>query len=96
MKQKDALKMRTILDALFSFSDDARYGVAIRERYDGNAGDDWEVHVFVKDSHKSGLLNLALLMHAIEMVSFDFLATESTFDTGTIKGENVVQTYKIW
>lgn len=96
MKQKQALKMRTILDALFTFSDNARYGVAIKQRYEGHAEDDWEVHVFVKDSKKSGLLNLALLTHAIEMCSFDLLAMESTYDLGTIKGENIVQSYKIW
>ena len=96
MIQKDALKLRTILDELFSFERDGRYGVAIKLRYEDDPSYGYEVHLYVRDNGRSGLLSLAMLAHAIEMVSFDFLAVESQYDLGTIKGEHVVQSWKIW
>lgn len=96
MTQKKALKLRTILDALFSFEKDGRYGVAIQKRFGNITSDDYEVHVFVREDGLSGHLSLALLAHAIEMVSTEFLAVESHYDLGTIKGEHVVQSWRIW
>ena len=96
MTQKKALKLRTILDALFSFEKDGRYGVAIQKRFGNISSDDYEVHVFVREDGLSGHLSLALLAHAIELVSTDFLAEESRYDLGTIKGEHFVQSWKIW
>lgn len=96
MSQKEALKLRTILDALFSFSKDDRYGVAIKNPSEVDPTDSYEVHVFLRDNRKSGFLTLALLAHAIELVSFDFLACESVYDLGTIKGEHFVQSWRIW
>lgn len=96
MTQNEALKLRTILVALFSFEKDGRYGVAIQNRYENDPSQSFEVHVFVRDDKKSGHLTLALLAHAIELVSYDFLAVESHYDLGTIKGEHVVQSWKIW
>lgn len=96
MTQEKALKLRTILDALFSFEEDGRYGVAIQSRYLTAPTLDYEVHVFLRDDSLSGHLILALLAHAIELVSCDFLAVESHYDLGTIKGEKIVQSWKIW
>lgn len=96
MTQKEALKLRTILDALFTFEKDGRYGVAIKGRFEFDPTDSYEVHVFVRDDKKSGHLTLALLAHAIELVSYDFLACESQYDLGTIKGEHIVQSWRIW
>ena len=96
MTQKRALKMRIILDALFSFEKDGRYGVAIQSRYEDDPSRDYEVHIFIREDGLSGYLNLALLAHAIEMFSTDFLAVESNYDLGTIKGEHIVQSWKIW
>lgn len=96
MTQKEALKLRTILDALFSFEKDHRYGVAIQNRFGSNSSQDYEVHVFIREDGFSGHLTLALLAHAIELVSTDFLAVESHYDYGTIKGEHIVESWKIW
>lgn len=96
MTQKEALKLRTILDALFSFEKDGRYGVAIKDRLESDPSDSYEVYIFVRDGKKSGHLTLALLAHAIELVSYNFLAVESQYDLGTIKGENIVQSWRIW
>lgn len=96
MIQKDALKLKTIIDELFSFERDGRYGVAIKLRYEDDPSYGYEVHVYVRGVSRSGLLSLALLAHAIEMVSYDFLAVESSYDLGTIKGENIVPSWKIW
>lgn len=96
MTQNEALKLRTVLNALFSFEKDGRYGVAIQSRYESDPSHGYEVHVFVRDEKKSGHLTLALLAHAIELVSYDFLACESHYDLGTIKGENIVPSWKIW
>lgn len=96
MTQKKALKLRTILDVLFSFEKDGRYGVAIQTRYENDPTRDYEVHVFLREDGLSGHLNLALLAHAIELVSTEFLAVESQYDLGTIKEEHVVQSWKIW
>ena len=96
MTQKKAMKLRTILDALFSFEEDGRYGVAIQSRYINDPARDYEVHVFLRDDTLSGHLILALLAHAIELVSTEFLAVESHYDLGTIKGEHIVQSWKIW
>lgn len=96
MTQKEALKLRTILDALFSFEKDGRYGVAIQKRYGNESSRDFEVHVFVRKDGLSGHLTLALLAHTIEMLNSEFLAVESSCDLGTIKGEHFVQSWKIW
>lgn len=96
MTQNEALKLRTILDALFSFEEDGRYGVAIQSRYLTAPTLDYEVHVFLRDDSLSGHLILALLAHAIELVSTKFLAVESHYDLSTIKGEKIVQSWKIW
>lgn len=96
MTQKKALKLRTILDALFSFEKDGRYGVAIQPRWKNDPTRDYEVHVFIREDGLSGHLTLALLAHTIELLSSDFLAVESRYDLGTIEGEHIVQSWKIW
>lgn len=96
MTQNEALKLRTILDALFTFEKHGLYGVAIKEPIESDPADSFEVHIFVRDDNKSGHLALALLAHVIELFSYDFLAAESHYDLGTIKGEHVVPSWRIW
>lgn len=88
--------MRAAIAAIISFSKDKRYEVAIRERYPYQGNTEWEVHIFVRDEHLSGYMNCALLANAIEMLTCDFLATESRYDIST-KGEpNYRPSFKIW
>lgn len=96
MTRKKAVELRTILDALFSLEEDGRYGVAIKLRYEDDPSYGYEVHVFIREDGLSGHLTLALLAHTIELLISDFLAVESSYDLGTIKGEHVVQSWKIW
>lgn len=96
MTQKKALKLRTVLDALFSLEEDDRYGVAIQSRYENDPTRDYEVHVFLREDGLSGHLTLALLAHTLELLNSEFLSVESSYDLGTIKGEHVVQSWKIW
>ena len=96
MTQKKALKLRIILDALFSLEEDGRYGVAIQTRWENDPTRDYEVHVFIREDGLSGHLTLALLAHTLELLNSEFLSVESSYDLGTIKGEHVVQSWKIW
>ena len=96
MKQNQALKLRTAISAILSFSDALRYQVAIQQRWAGHDEDDWEVHVFVVDEKKSGLINCALLCNAIEQISTDFLTTESHYNMATKDVPNNKPSFKIW
>lgn len=88
--------MRTAIAAIISFHDDGRYQVAIKQRWPNPADADWEVHIYVREEGKSGLLNCALLAHAIEMLSSNFLATESEYDISTNDEPHFRPSFKIW
>lgn len=96
MTHREALKMRTVLSALFTFRKDYRYQVAIQERFPGNHPDAWEVHLFLKKKSLSGMIDLALLAHSIEQMSDDFLACESNYDISTTGERDMVPSIKIW
>lgn len=96
MKQKNALKMRAALDCILSFRYDGRFKVAIHERYPDENLDDWEVHLYIPEAGKAGFIALAVLAQAIESLSTDLLSCESSYDAGTRKGENIVDSVKIW
>lgn len=96
MTQKQALKMRAAIHALFSFSKDSRYEVAIEKRFTGTDRDDWEVHLFIRERSLSGLLDCALLCNAVEHISTSFLATESQYDISTSGETDWVPSFKIW
>lgn len=96
MTHKQALKMRAAIHALFSFSSDGRYEVAIQKRFTGTDHDDWEVHLFIRDKHLSGFLDCALLSNAIEQLSSGLLATDSEYDISTSGEPERVPSFKIW
>lgn len=96
MTQKQALKMRAAIHALFSFSKDDRYEVAIQKRFTGTDHDDWEVHLFIRSKRLSGLMDCALLSNAIEQISSDLLATDSEYDISTSGEPDRVPSFKIW
>ena len=98
MNKQQALTMRTAIAAIIRLTDKDRYDVAIAERLpetDYKVAD-YEVHLYVRERTKAGLIHLALLAHAIEEMGTHFLAVESTFDAGTTKGEDIRQSIKIW
>lgn len=98
MTHKQALKMRLALDAIINLTDPERYCVAITERYSMYKETDtqYEIHLYIRDDKKSGLMDLMLLAHAIEVMGTEFLATDSTYDAGTLKQSDVRNSIKIW
>lgn len=96
MTHEQALKMRSAIHTLLSFSYDGRYEVAIRKRSECLDNDEWEVHIFVSDKRLSGFINCALLSNVIEQISCSFLATDSEYDTSTSGESNIVPSFKIW
>ena len=98
MNKKEALEMRTAIAALIRLTDKDRYDVAISVRIPNNIEflQDYEVHLYLKNSEKSGLIELAMLARVIEDMGTHFLACESTYDAGTIKGEDIRNSVKIW
>lgn len=98
MNKKDALEMRTAICALMRLTDKDRYDVAIAVRIPNEQEflQDYEVHLYLRHPEKSGLIELAMLARVIEDMGTHFLTCESTYDAGTIKGEDVRNSVKIW
>ena len=96
MTHQQALKMRAAIAAIISLCDSERYQVAIQKRSPLPEVDKWEVHIFVKEEHKSGLLDCALLAHAIEQMGTEFLVTDSEYDISTIGKPQLRPSFKIW
>ena len=90
--------MRFAIDAIINLTDPDRYCVAITERYPmyKETETQYEIHLYVRDLKKSGYLTLALLAHAIEEMGTQYLATESTYDAGTLKDSDKRDSIKIW
>ena len=90
--------MRMAINVLLRLTDPDRYCVAIAERYQGAEASeqDYELHLYLRDPIKSGLIELALLARAIEDLGTHYLTVASTYDAGTTKGEDIRQSIKIW
>lgn len=98
MNHKQALKMRLALNAIINLTDPDRYCVAITERCPVymETETQYEIHLYLRDPRKSGIMDLMLLAHAIEEMGTGFLATDSTYDAGTIKDTDIRNSIKIW
>lgn len=98
MTHKEALKMRLALDAIINLTDSDRYCVAITERYPmyKETETQYEIHLYLRNPEKSGLIDLALLAHAIEEMGTHFLSVESRYDAGTLKDKDIRNSIKIW
>lgn len=90
--------MRIAIDAIINLTDPERYCVAIQQRNPELYGDnsDYELHLYLRDPQKSGMMDLILLAHAIEEMGTHFMAVETTYDAGTKKGEDIRNSVKIW
>ena len=90
--------MRAAIQAIISLTDPDRYCVAIQERTPATTFSpaDYEVHIYLRHSEKSGLIDLILLAKAIEEMGTSFLAVESTYDAGTEKHKQISNSVKIW
>lgn len=90
--------MRAAIQAIISLTDPDRYCVAIQERLSATTFSpaDYEVHIYLRHTEKSGLVDLMLLAKAIEEMGTSFLAVESTYDAGTEKHMKICNSVKIW
>lgn len=90
--------MRAAISALISLTDPDRYNVAIKERWpkDEYSDADYEIHLYVRDKKKAGIIDLATLARAIENLGTQYNTVDSTYDAGTEKGEDIRQSIKIW
>ena len=90
--------MRAAIQAIISLTDPDRYGVAIQERIPATTyrPADYEVHIYLRHSEKSGLIDIILFAKAIEEMGTSFLAVESDYDAGTEKHMKICNSVKIW
>ena len=98
MTKKQALEMRMAIKCLMRLTDKDRYEVAIAVRIPNELDilQDYGLHLYLKTPEKSGLIELAMLARVIEDMGTHFLTCESTYDAGTIKGEDIRHSVKIW
>lgn len=98
MNKKEALEMRTAIAALIRLTDKDRYNVAIAVRIPNEREflQDYELHLYLRNPEKSGLIELGMLARVIEDMGTHFLTCESTYDAGTKKGEDIRSSVKIW
>ena len=98
MKQQQALKMRAAIYALINLTDPDRYCVAITERWpkDEYCDAEYELHLYVRDRRKAGIIDLATLARAIENLGTQYHTLDSTYDAGTIKKKDIRNSVKIW
>lgn len=98
MNKKEALEMRTAIATLIRLTDKDRYDVAIAVRVpnENEFLQDYELHLYLRNPEKAGLIELGMLARVIEDMGTHFLTCESTYDAGTIKGEDIRNSVKIW
>lgn len=90
--------MRDAISALIELTDPERYCVAIAQRNPviQNDNGDYEIHLYLRDPHLSGMMTMTLLAHAIEEMGTHFMAVDTTYDAGTEKGTDIRNSVKIW
>lgn len=98
MTKKEALEMRTAIATLIRLTDKDRYDVAIAVRVPNEKEflQDYELHLYLRNPEKAGLIELGMLARVIEDMGTHFLTCESTYDAGTKKGEDIRNSVKIW
>ena len=98
MIRQEALEMRKAINLLIRLTQPDRYCVAIEDRFPelDNAADKYQLHLFLRNPEKAGLIELAMLARVIEDMGTHFLTCESTYDAGIKKGEDIRNSVKIW
>lgn len=98
MTHREAYLVKEAINLLISVTDKDRYCVAVAERLVStkeNDGD-YELHLYLRDPEKAGLIELAMLARVIEDMGTHFMTVESTYDAGTETGEDIRHSIKIW
>lgn len=90
--------MRMAINVLLRLTDKDRYCVAITERWPQSdyPVPDCELHLYLRDPRKSGLVDLACLARAIENLGTQYNTVDSTYDAGTEIGKDIRNSIKIW
>lgn len=90
--------MRTAIAALIRLTDKDRYDVAIAVRIPNELEflQDYELHLYLRNPKKAGLIELGMLARVIEDMGTHFLTSQSTYDAGTEKGKDIRNSVKIW
>ena len=90
--------MKRAINSLIRLTQPDRYCVAIEDRFPelDNAADKYQLHLFLRNPEKAGLIELAMLARVIEDMGTHFLTCESTYDAGIKKGEDIRNSVKIW
>lgn len=83
MTHELALKLRDMLDTLFTLSKTQCYYVAIRKTYPALNDEDWEVCLYCAYRHSTFLLPLATLAHTLDSMIPELNAGIDTYDVGT-------------
>lgn len=98
MTHKEALEMRKAINILIRLTQPDRYCVAIEDRFPelDDAADKYQLHLYLRNPEKAGLIELAMLVRVIEDMGTHFLTCESTYDAGTEKGKDIRHSVKIW
>lgn len=98
MTQLQALQMRVAINALIRLTDPDRYCVAIAERMPATNeyAADYELHMYLRNPTRAGIVQLTLLANAIKSLGTSYMVVDSTFDAGTKKGEDIRKSVKIW
>ena len=98
MTHSEALEMRKAINILIRLTQPDRFCVAIEDRYPelDDAADKYQLQLYLRSPEKSGLIELGMLARVIEDMGTHFLSCESTYDAGTIKGEDIRNSVMIW
>ena len=98
MTHQEALEMRKAINILIRLTQPDRFCVAIEDRFPelDDAADKYQLHLYLRNPEKVGLIELAMLARVIEDMGTHFLTCESTYDAGTIKGKDIRNSVKIW
>ena len=89
MTKQKALRLRTILSALFATATRSDYCCAIEQDGKINGEDRFNLHIFSRTDSAAAYCDLSLLAHALEGVLNDVLFIASTYDLGTTETKKV-------
>ena len=92
MTKKQALRIKLAVKALFNLLEDDRYQVAVRQYSDNQ----FEVHIFVKNPLKSGLLECAMIARVIADLVPGVTAMESSYYVSDDDETDFRKSIKIW
>ena len=89
MTKQKALRLRTILSALFATDSRNDYCCAIKQQSSSIEKDIYTLHLFSKSDAASAYCDLALLAHTLKEVLQNVLFIASTYDLGTTETKKV-------